>query len=88
MINMIKEAMLETNEIVGCTIWKDITEDTILYDFSNIESINFIGLVLLVEEKLEAIGKKVQIVTDKTFSREHSPFRTVGSFKEFLEELV
>ena len=88
MIDLIKEAMIETNDIVGRVIWKDITEDTILYDFSNIESINFVGFVYLVEEKLAAQGKKVSIVTDKTYSREHSPFRTVGSLAEFLEELV
>ena len=88
MIDLIKEAMIETNDIVGRVIWEDITEDTILYDFSNIESINFVGFVYLVEEKLAAQGKKVSIVTDKTYSREHSPFRTVGSLAEFLEELV
>ena len=88
MIELIKEAMLETNEIVGREIWSDITEDTILYDFSNIESINFVSFILLVEQKIEEkTGKQMPIVTDKTYSRTDSPFRTVGTLATFLVEL-
>lgn len=55
---------------------------------SELQSIDLVELAASVEEQLELRGYKVSITDDKAFSMSKSPFRTVGSVIEIVEQLV
>jgi acyl carrier protein len=54
-----------------------------------LDSFGLTSLVIDLESRLlDQFGKSVQIVSDKMFSIDNSPFRTVGTLADFLVELI
>lgn len=52
-------------------------------------SLDLVKFVVLVEEKIESeTGKGIRILSDKAMSRKNSPFRTLGAFAEYIDELL
>ena len=52
-------------------------------------SLDLVKFVVLVEEKIEAeTGKAVRVLSDKAMSRKSSPFKTLGAFAEYINELL
>jgi acyl carrier protein len=70
---------------------KDITEDTPLAsrDAMTLDSFGLTSLVIDLEQRVfEKYNKSIQIVSDKMYSINNSPLRTVGTLSEFLVELM
>lgn len=52
-------------------------------------SLDLVKFVVLVEEKIESeTGQGIRILSDKAMSRKNSPFRTLGAFAEYIDELL
>jgi len=56
---------------------------------SCLSSIELVQMIAKVEEKVErTFGQPIMLVNEKAFLRESSPFRTVFSLAEYVEELL
>jgi acyl carrier protein len=54
-----------------------------------LDSLAFVTLVSIIEDRLfDDLGLSIQLVSDKAFSKERSPFYSVGSLCDFIEELI
>ena len=86
--NIIKQAVEELNEQREEQL--PYAPETLLMDIhSNIDSMEFVTLISIIEELVaDKYDKTIRIVSDKAFSREHSPFRSIGTLTAFVEELV
>ena len=81
---IIKECVqiaLETNEVF---------DETVIFGAeSKLESIGLVSLLVDIEQKVyEEFQKEITIASEKAMSRNRSPFRTVRSLTEFIEELL
>lgn len=64
-------------------------EERLLGKTGKLDSISFVTLVAIIEEKLlDATGKEIYLVTDKAFSQERSPFYDIKSLSAFIEMLL
>ena len=72
----------------GVTIAK--TPEAQLYGpGSSLDSLELVNFIVAVEEKIEEVsGKTVRLVNEKAMSRKSSPFKTVGTLAEFIDELL
>ena len=53
------------------------------------DSMALVAFVSAVEVKiLDTLGKDITIVSEKAFSQQHSPFRTMETLGLFIEELL
>ena len=54
-----------------------------------LDSLALVSFIVLVEERVESnTGKTIRLVTDQAMSRKSSPFRSVSSLAEYIEELL
>jgi acyl carrier protein len=72
----------------GVTVEKSM--DAPLYGGSGkLESLDFVTLVMEVEEKINAeFGTSITIADENLLSKEKSPFSTLGTLITYLEELL
>ncbi|MBI5267149.1 MAG: acyl carrier protein [candidate division Zixibacteria bacterium] len=72
----------------GHTLHK--TPDTNLFgDGAALDSLGLVNLIVAVEERIESgTGKGVRLVSEKAMSRRQSPFRTVSTLAEYIDELL
>jgi D-alanine--poly(phosphoribitol) ligase subunit 2 len=63
-------------------------EDAPLYGGRGLlDSLQLVTLVIAVEEAVDDhFGVSITLADERALSRERSPFRTVGSFAEYVEE--
>jgi acyl carrier protein len=82
----IDEVNLDLNE--GDKISKN--EDTLIFgNGSNLDSLGLVNLITIIEQKLEEeTGDFISIADERAMSMESSPFRSVKSLKQYVEELV
>jgi acyl carrier protein len=68
----------------------DKSLDAPLYGASGkLESLDFVTLIMEVEEKINAeFGTDITIADDNLLSKEKSPFSTLGTLIEYLQELL
>jgi acyl carrier protein len=68
----------------------DKSLDAPLYGASGkLESLDFVTLIMEVEEKINAeFGTDLTIADDNLLSKEKSPFATLGSLNQYLQELL
>ena len=53
------------------------------------DSLDLVSIVLAVEDAVRAQrGREITLVDARALSREKSPFRTVGTLAQYLEELI
>jgi acyl carrier protein len=66
------------------------TDNLILWGEDGIfDSMILVSFISSVEEAIEAkFNKEVTIVSEKAFSKEHSPFKTMATFGNFIDELL
>lgn len=85
---IVKAAVDELNEQL---------DDPIVFDESvrligkgaDLDSMSFVTLITTIEELIEdELDMEIEIVSDRAFSREHSPFATVESLEEFILTLL
>jgi acyl carrier protein len=56
---------------------------------SVLDSLQLVRLIVAVEAEIEqACGVAVALASDRAFSRQRSPFLTVGSLAAYIDELV
>jgi acyl carrier protein len=56
---------------------------------ATLDSLGFINLITAIEENIDdELDLVVTIIGEKSMSKENSPFQTVGTLIEYLQELV
>ncbi|HLH34435.1 MAG TPA: acyl carrier protein [Alloacidobacterium sp.] len=64
------------------------TESTRLFGGA-LDSVNVVTLIVEVEEQIaERCGASITIADDHAMSRQRSPFRTIGSLAEYVQDLM
>lgn len=54
---------------------------------ARLDSLGLVNLIVLVEEKIQqGFGVGITLVDERAMSQSKSPFRTLGSLAEFVEE--
>lgn len=54
-----------------------------------LDSVNLVYFILALEDYVEsATGKRIRMVTEHAMSRNRSPFRTLSSVAEYVDELM
>ena len=75
---------LETQGIEG-----EIHPDTILFGSeSELDSMGLVNVVIDIESYFQDQGYNISLVSEEAMSRKSSPFRTVSTLTEFIEELI
>ena len=64
--------------------------DTVLFgDGALLDSVGLVNFIVTAERVAQEVtGKAITLASEKAFSRHQSPFRTVGSLAEYIEELL
>lgn len=64
--------------------------DTVLFgDGALLDSIGLVNFIVTTERIVEEVtNKSVTLASEKAFSRRQSPFRTVGTLADYIEELL
>lgn len=65
-------------------------KDAPLYDKTGqLDSLELVNLVVAVEQKIEKeLGILLTLASDRAFSEQKSPFKTVGTLANFVETLI
>ncbi len=54
-----------------------------------LDSLGLVNFVVAVEERVESgTGRSIRLVSEKAMSRRQSPFRTVSTLAEYIDELL
>lgn len=64
--------------------------ETVLFgDGALLDSVGLVNFIVTTERiTQEVTGKAITLASERAFSRRQSPFRTVGSLVEYIEELL
>ena len=66
-----------------------IPEAVLFGDGAILDSIGLVNFIVTTERIAEeSTGKMISLTSEKAFSRRQSPFRTIASLAEFIEELL
>lgn len=87
-VDAINSAVDDLNEILGADerLGKSPDEALIGKD-AKLDSLGLVNLIVLVEEKIQQkFGVGITLVDERAMSQSKSPFRTLGSLAEFVEE--
>ena len=64
-------------------------EPSLIGENGVVDSLGLVALLLFVEDSIkEQTGKHITLANDGAFSRKNSPFATVGSLVEYVNELI
>ena len=83
-------AVDELNAQLPAGVQVDKALDASLYGSTGkLESLDFVTLIMEVEEKINAeFGTDITIADENLLSKEKSPFSTLGTLIEYLQELL
>jgi acyl carrier protein len=83
-------AVDELNAQLPAGVQVDKALDAPLYGSTGkLESLDFVTLIMEVEEKINAeFGTDITIADENLLSKEKSPFSTLGTLIEYLQELL
>ena len=88
--NILKEAIEELNEQLDedeKVIYGD--ETRFIGSQACIDSITFVTFITIIEELIEdKLDKTVHLVNEKAFSSKRSPFYSIATITEYIEELI
>src|SRR5258708_24542330 len=89
-VRAIYGAVDELNKQLPKGVQVEKSLDAPLYGSSSkLESIDLIGFIIEVEEKVkEEFGVPITIADEKAMSQKHSPFLTLGSLTEYVADLL
>ena len=87
---ILKEAIEELNEQLDDNEQVSFSEDThFIGSKACLSSINFVTLISIIEELIEdKMDKTVHLVNEKAFSSKRSPFYSIETFTDYIEELL
>ena len=85
---IVREAVAELAEEVGFDQLREPSAEALLFGGEDgIDSLSLVRLVADVERLAERkFGKRIVLADDRAMSRRSSPFRTVGTLSELLQE--
>lgn len=88
--NVIFDSMKMLNEEFPSEKRLDLNSDTILFGKgAKLDSLGLVNLIVLVEENVQdAFGKSITLADEKAMSQKSSPFRTVQSLSEYINQLL
>lgn len=89
-IKAVFAAVDELNEQLSKGAQIDKSLDAALYGTSGkLESLDFVTLIMEVEEKINAeFGTDITIADENLLSKQKSPFSTLGTLIDYLQELL
>lgn len=89
-VDIVYGAVDELNELLDVGERLDKAPDVALIGTdARLDSLGLVNLIVLVEEKVQqTLGIGVTLVDERAMSQSKSPFRTLGSLTEFVEEQV
>lgn len=89
-IKAVFAAVDELNEQLSKGAQIDKSLDAALYGMSGkLESLDFVTLIMEVEEKINAeFGTDITIADENLLSKQKSPFSTLGTLIDYLQELL
>jgi acyl carrier protein len=87
---IITEAVASLNEELQDPSLKHITEETRLFGAkSALDSLALVSLITDVEELVyEQLDKEIVLADERAMSQKTSPFRSVGSLRDYILELL
>jgi acyl carrier protein len=90
LISMAREAVVDALEERGVEIPADLGLDTVIFGKKSLlDSLGLVTLVMELENRLdEERGIQVVLADEKAMSRRSSPFRTLGSLVDYVEERI
>lgn len=88
--NILKEAIEELNEQLDDDEKIEYSDSTrFIGSQASISSISFVTLVSIIEELIEdKLDKTIHLVNEKAFSSKRSPFYSIETMTEYIEELI
>ncbi len=87
---IVEASVEELNEQLDDEKMIEFSEDIRLIGSKSIlDSMDFVTLITIIEERIsDRMDIDIHIVSDKAFSMERSPFYTIGTLIEFIDELI
>ncbi len=87
-IDAVYSAVDDLNEILSADERIEKSPDVALIGTdARLDSLGLVNLIVLVEEKVqETFGVGITLVDERAMSQSKSPFRTLGSLTDFVEE--
>ena len=83
------EALSEAEATIPSAANVDKRSDAILFGDGGFDSMGLVQFIVIVEERIEDVaGVEVRLASDKAMSRQRSPFATLGTLAEFIEECI
>ena len=65
------------------------SESSLFGDAGLLDSMALVGLIVAVEQDVEdEFGKEITIADAKAMSQKNSPFKTIGSLADYIENLL
>ncbi len=82
--DIIISAMIEVSKLSE----SEVNEDTPIFgEGSSLDSLGLVTLLVSIEQKIEdEMGVNITIADEKAMSLKNSPFRTIGTLKQFLSD--
>ncbi|MCT4631826.1 MAG: hypothetical protein N4A76_03680 [Firmicutes bacterium] len=88
-IKVIINSINELNEEFDEVLVEPKKESVLFGEGSNLDSMDFVNLVMILEEKLtDELDVSVSILSEKAFSKRESPFRSVEILSDYIIELM
>lgn len=86
----IYQAIDEVNELFPTDQRLEKKPDALLYDpSSGLDSVNLVRLIIETEQKIEeAFGINISLTSEKAFSLQNTPFRTVETLATLILDLM
>ena len=82
--NIIVSAMIDVSDLSE----NEVNEDTPIFgEGSSLDSLGLVTLLVSIEQKIEdEMSVNITIADEKAMSLKNSPFRNIGTLKQFLED--
>ncbi len=88
-IEIVSNAINEFNEININKIDYDGVDTVLMGNGSKLDSLGLVSLLITIEQHItDEFEKDITIADEKAMSQKHSPFRTVGSLSNYIQEMI
>jgi len=89
-LQLIYNSVDEINQELPADSQLEKAPDTILYGQSGkLDSLGLVSLIVAIEQNVEEVFTKTILLADeKAMSQERSPFRTIGSLRDYVVQLL
>jgi len=89
--NKIKKILIETvNEYYESEDFSETAnENTVLFGSESVlDSMGLVNVIIDIESRFLDEGYEISLISEKAMSRRNSPFRTIATLSEFIEEQI